>query len=61
MTRAEAAELLGEYRGACADVSNNGGAARARAMLRRDAIRERILDAMCGEEGTDPLPGRRAK
>lgn len=55
LTRAEAALLLDEYRGACADVSNNSRMARARAMLRRDAIRDRILNAMCGEEATRPL------
>lgn len=55
MTRNDAAEMLQQWQHA-RDVYDETW--QEKHLLIANSIRERIIDAMTGTEGTDPLPGR---
>jgi hypothetical protein len=55
VTRNDAAEMLQQWQHA-RDVYDETW--QEKHLLIANSIRERIIDAMTGTEGTDPLPGR---
>jgi hypothetical protein len=55
VTRGEALDLLWEYMALGGELASAGSAAeRERVRLTKNAVLDRILDAMAGEEPTDP-------
>jgi len=61
MTRAEADVLIQEYDDAVSEyriaIRMRASSSNRAEFMRMDACRERLIDALCGEERTEPLAG----